>query len=108
MSARTALQQLTSIHDDLRHTGDQLSASLVDIQRETISAWISFAQGNKDQALNEMRSAADQEDATDRPPVAPGPIVPARELLGEMLLECNSQRWPSMNSKLTCALLRNA
>ena len=87
VSARTALQQLTSIHDDLRHTGDQLSASLVDIQRETISAWISFAQGNKDQALNEMRSAADQEDATDRPPVAPGPIVPARELLGEMLLE---------------------
>ena len=87
VSARTALQQLTSIHDDLSHTGDQLSASLVDIQRETISAWISFAQGNKDQALIEMRSAADQEDATDRPPVAPGPIVPARELLGEMLLE---------------------
>src|SRR3984885_3169317 len=87
MSARTALQQLTSIHDDLSHDGDQLSASLVDIQRKTVSAWISFAQGHKDQGLIEMRSAADEEDATDRPPVAPGPIVPARELLGEMLLE---------------------
>jgi tetratricopeptide (TPR) repeat protein len=87
MSARTALQQLTSIHDDLSHDGDQLSASLVDIQRKTVSAWISFAQGHKDQGLIEMRSAADQEDSTDRPPVAPGPIVPARELLGEMLLE---------------------
>jgi tetratricopeptide (TPR) repeat protein len=86
-SAQAGLQHLTSIHDDLIHRGDQLSSSLVDIQRKTISAWISFAQGHKDQGLIEMRSAADQEDSTDRPPVAPGPIVPARELLGEMLLE---------------------
>src|SRR5579862_7388863 len=87
VSARTALQKLTSIHDDLGHNEDQLSASLVDIQRKTISAWMSFVQVHKDQALIEMRRAADQEDSTDRPPVAPGPIVPARELLGEMLLE---------------------
>ncbi len=86
-SARTSLQQLTSIHDDLIHSGDELSASLVDIQRKTTWAWISFAQGHKDQGLIEMRSAADQEDAIDRPPVAPGPIVPVRELLGEMLLD---------------------
>lgn len=87
LSARTSLQQLSSIHHDLINSGDQLSASLVDIQRKTISAWISFAQEHTDQGLIEMRSAADQEDATDRPPVAPGPIAPARELLGEMLLE---------------------
>ncbi|MGC2447723.1 MAG: hypothetical protein WA477_08760 [Candidatus Sulfotelmatobacter sp.] len=85
--ARNALEQLASIQGDLSHNGDQLSASLVDIQRKTISAWVSFAQGRKDQGLIEMRSAADQEDAIDRPPVAPGPIVPARELLGEMLME---------------------
>jgi tetratricopeptide (TPR) repeat protein len=86
-NAQTGLQHLTSIHDDLIRSGDQLSVSLVDIQRKTIAAWISVAQGNKDQGLIEMRSAADQEDAIDPPPVAPGPIVPAREPLGEMLLE---------------------
>ena len=66
-----------------------MSAALVDIQRKTISAWILFAQGQKDKGLTEMRAAADQEDSIDRPPVAPGPLVPARELLGEMLLEAH-------------------
>lgn len=86
-SAKTSGQQLTAIHDDLLRNGDQLSAALVDIQRRTVSAWILFAQGQREKSLIEMRSAADQEDAIDRPPVAPGPLVPARELLGEMLLE---------------------
>jgi Tfp pilus assembly protein PilF len=34
-----------------------------------------------------MRSAAEHEDKTDKHNVTPGVIVPARELLGEMLLE---------------------
>lgn len=34
-----------------------------------------------------MRKTADREDATDKHPVTPGPLAPARELLGEMLLE---------------------
>jgi len=88
-SATTSGQQLTAIHDELIRDGDQWSASLVDIQRKTLSAWILFAQGQKDKGLTEMRAAADQEDAIDRPPVAPGPLVPARELLGEMLLEAH-------------------
>jgi len=88
-SATTSWQELTSIHEDLVRNGDQLSAALVDIQRKTISAWILFAQGQKDKGLTEMRAAADQEDSIDRPPVAPGPLVPARELLGEMLLEAH-------------------
>jgi len=74
---------------ELIRNGDQWSASLVDIQRKTISAWILFAQKQKDKGLSEMRAAADQEDAIDRPPVAPGPLMPARELLGEMLLEAH-------------------
>ncbi|HUA16614.1 MAG TPA: hypothetical protein VMG31_15065 [Verrucomicrobiae bacterium] len=86
-NATTAGRELTSIHDDLTLNGDLLSAALVDIQRRAIMAWVLFTQGKKDRALIEMRGAADQEDSIDRPPVAPGPIVPARELLGEMLLE---------------------
>jgi Tfp pilus assembly protein PilF len=36
-----------------------------------------------------MRQAAEREDATEKSAVTPGPIAPARELLGEMLLEVN-------------------
>jgi Tfp pilus assembly protein PilF len=39
-----------------------------------------------------MRAAADQEDATDKAAVSPGPIAPARELLGEMLLEAGNPK----------------
>ena len=59
----------------------------MDIQRETVTAWLTWAEGKKEEALRQMRSAADHEDATDKHAVTPGAIVPARELLGEMLLE---------------------
>ena len=34
-----------------------------------------------------MRLAADMEDSTEKHPVTPGEVLPARELLGDMLLE---------------------
>jgi tetratricopeptide (TPR) repeat protein len=34
-----------------------------------------------------MRAGADAEDKTEKSPVTPGPLAPARELLGAMLLE---------------------
>jgi len=86
-AARSALQQLTSLRDNLLHDENKYSANQVDIQREVVTAWISFAQGHSDDALQQMRAAADHEDATDSLPVTPGEIVPARELLGEMLFE---------------------
>jgi tetratricopeptide (TPR) repeat protein len=86
-AARDGLQQLTSLRDKLLHDENKYSADQLDIQREVVTAWISFAQGRRDDALHQMRAAADHEDATDKLPVTPGPIVPARELLGEMLLD---------------------
>ena len=86
-AARNAVQQMTSLRDRLLDQHNKYSADQIDIQRETVTAWISFAEGNQDEALRRMRSAADHEDATDKLPVTPGAIVPARELLGEMLLE---------------------
>jgi tetratricopeptide (TPR) repeat protein len=58
-----------------------------DIQIKVASAWAAFAAGNKEEALKLMREGADMEDATDKHPVTPGHVLPARELLGEMLLE---------------------
>ena len=39
-----------------------------------------------------MRAAADEEDTTDKAAISPGPIAPARELLGEMLLDAGNAK----------------
>jgi tetratricopeptide (TPR) repeat protein len=96
-AARSALQQLTSLRDKLVELGNRYSAEQVDIQREAVIAWISFGQDQGEEALRQMRAAADHEDATDKLPVTPGPIVPARELLGEMLLE-SKQAAPALEA----------
>jgi tetratricopeptide (TPR) repeat protein len=86
-AARKDVEQLASLHDTLAQSGDKYWADQVDIQREIATAWISLAEGKHEQALAQMRAAADHEDGTDKHNVTPGVILPARELLGEMLLE---------------------
>ncbi len=86
-AAREGLQRMTSLRDRLLENHDKYSSEQVDIQRESVSAWIAFAEGKKDDALSQMRAAADHDDSVDKLPVTPGSVVPARELLGEMLLE---------------------
>jgi predicted Zn-dependent protease len=61
----------------------------VDIQRQSASAWVAFARGEREEALTRMRAAADRETKTEKHVVTPGPLAPARELLAEMLLEMN-------------------
>jgi predicted Zn-dependent protease len=68
---------------------DKYWADQVEIQRESAEAWIMLAEGRSEDALTRMRSAGDHEDRTVKHPVTPGVILPARELLGEMLLELN-------------------
>ena len=88
-AARREVQQLTFLRDTLAQSNDNYWADQVDIQRETATAWITLAQGKREEALAQMRSAADHEDKTDKHNVTPGVILPARELLGDMLLELN-------------------
>jgi predicted Zn-dependent protease len=52
-------------------------------------AWINHAEGKDDEAARLMRAAANEEDAVEKLPVTPGAIVPAREQLGDLLLESN-------------------
>lgn len=59
----------------------------VAIQRQVARGWLAFAEGRKDDSARIMRLAADLDDATDKHPVTPGAILPAREQLGELLLE---------------------
>ncbi len=59
----------------------------VSIERQVAEAWLAYAEGKKDEAVRLMTAAADLDDATEKHPVTPGAILPAREQLGEMLLE---------------------
>ena len=86
-AAKKDVQRLTSIRDTLTENNDKYWADQVDIQRETAAAWITLAEGKHDDALRQMHVAADHEDRTDKNNVTPGVILPARELLGEMLLD---------------------
>ena len=57
------------------------------IQTTVIAAWVAKAEGKTEEALQLLRGAAAHEDGTEKSVVTPGPVMPARELLGEMLLE---------------------
>jgi len=62
-------------------------ADQVEAQRRVAEAWIARAEGRNDEALTLLRSAADLEDSMDKSPVTPGAVLPAREMLGDLLLE---------------------
>jgi tetratricopeptide (TPR) repeat protein len=86
-AAAADIEKLTALAAALKGKNDAYWANQVDIQRRAATAWMLFAQGRRDEAIAEAREAAAMEDATEKSAVTPGPIKPARELLGEMLLE---------------------
>ena len=86
-AARTEVQKLASLRDTLTGINDKYWADQVEIQRESAEAWTTLAEGKSADALRQMRSAADHEDSTDKNNVTPGVILPAREMLGDMLLQ---------------------
>jgi tetratricopeptide (TPR) repeat protein len=86
-AARADIEKLTQLRDKLRDEKDAYWAEQVDIQRQVATAWMLYAQGQQDEALKALSAAADAEDKTEKAPVTPGPLAPARELYGEMLLQ---------------------
>ncbi len=86
-AATADIAKLAELRDKLREAKDAYWAEQVDIQWQTANAWLLYAQGKYDAALAAMAAAAAAEDKTEKAPVTPGPIVPARELYGAMLLE---------------------
>jgi hypothetical protein len=86
-AAAADVEQLAALRDNLKTMQDAYWAEQVDIQRQIAIAWITFAEGNKARGIELLRAAAAAEDTTDKSAVSPGPLAPARELLGYMLLE---------------------
>ena len=65
---------------------DAYWAEQVDIQRVAAEGWVAFAAGRREEGLATLRDAAEREARTEKHPVTPGPLAPAREQLAEMLL----------------------
>jgi tetratricopeptide (TPR) repeat protein len=87
VAAEKDVQELARLRDALKTAKNEYWATEVEVSRLAATAWTALAQGKRDEALSLMRSAADIEDKNEKHIVTPGRIVPARELLGEMLLE---------------------
>lgn len=83
------IDTLHQLEKQLRVSGDEYWAKQVDIQATEAEAWQAQSQGNTYEARRLLRQAADEEDAIEKQPVTPGPILPAREQLGALLLEQN-------------------
>jgi tetratricopeptide (TPR) repeat protein len=86
-AAEKDVQELARLRDTLKTAKNEYWATEVEVSRLGAAAWKALAQGKPNEALSLMQSAADIEDRNEKHIVTPGRIVPARELLGEMLLE---------------------
>lgn len=113
--AKHSLQQLTVLRDQDRAAQQHYTTGQIEIQRLAVAAWIALAENHAEEALQLMRAAADLEDSTEKDNVTPGSILPARELLGELLLtldqpaaalkelEASLQRTPNRRNGISLA-----
>jgi tetratricopeptide (TPR) repeat protein len=85
--AHADVSKLASLRDALLQAKDAYWAEQVEIQRRAAAAWTARAEGKPDEALALMRGAAELEATTEKHNITPGPIVLARELLGDLLLD---------------------
>jgi hypothetical protein len=88
-AANEAATALKRIRKQLLKASEPYWARQVEIQALAVAAWSALATGAKEEALRQMESAAEMEDRTEKSVMTPGPLSPARELLGEMLLAVN-------------------
>ncbi|MDO6391197.1 hypothetical protein Q4E40_13745 [Pontibacter sp. BT731] len=84
--AEEAIMALNKLQKQLNSSGDTYWAAQAEAQQLAVQAWLAYQKGDKEKGLAIMREAADKEDALDKHPVTPGAVLPARELLGDMLL----------------------
>jgi len=85
--AKAETAALGRIVQELTRQNDSYWAHVVDAQRLAVQAWIAEAEGRHEQAVADARAAADKEEQVEKHPVTPGPLIPARELLGDLYMK---------------------
>jgi hypothetical protein len=103
-AARAEVAKLDTIARDLATRRESYWARVVGIKRDAAAAWIQLATGDTSRALAMAQVAADSEEVTDKHPVTPAELLPARELLGDMLLAAG--RYPGARDAYRATLLR--
>ena len=78
---------LAALADSLGAAGEAYWATVVRAQATAAEAWIAHAAGETEDALRLAAEAAALEETVEKHPVTPGPLLPARELLGDLLME---------------------
>ncbi len=103
--AAQALENLAALRERAAETSAYW-AKQVEIQRLSAMAWLEYQEGEQEKALDIMRMAAELEASTEKHPVTPGEVLPARELLADMLLDLG--RHKEAQAEYEAALERNA
>ena len=85
--AQSDIDALEVLENDLAESGEADWAVRVGAQRLAAEAWVLWAEGEREEALDTARRAAELEETVEKHPVTPGPLLPARELYADMLLE---------------------
>jgi tetratricopeptide (TPR) repeat protein len=85
--ARSSLARIEVLRDTMTAAKNTYWAGQSEIQRLAVAGWIARAEGKNEEAVTLMRQAADKEDATEKHPVTPGALFPAREMLANLLLD---------------------
>ena len=102
--ARSDIAALAATEADLNARGDRDWARVVGIKRQAVTAWTELAAGDTTAALHDAKEAADREDVTEKQPVTPAELLPARELQADMLLAL--RRYGDARASYEAALTR--
>ena len=84
--ARVEVAALAGIEAALAGQPGYNWSRIVGIKKQAVVAWSLLAAGDTAGALREAKAAADREDVTEKHPITPGELLPARELEGDLLL----------------------
>jgi tetratricopeptide (TPR) repeat protein len=86
-TAQKYVERIVALRDELKAAKSEYWANEVEVMRLASLAWVALEQKKSDDALALMRQAADSEDKSEKNIVTPGRLLPARELLGDMMME---------------------
>ena len=86
-AAKAEVEKIAEKRDALRAAKNDYWATEVEVMRLSAAAWSALAENKNDEALTLARQAADLEDKNEKHPVTPGRLLPAREQLGDLLME---------------------
>jgi hypothetical protein len=106
-AARPEVTALDSIASALAARGEPYWSRVVTIKRDAAESWIRFAAGDTTGGVALARAAADSEEVTDKAPVTPAELLPARELEADMLLLTRDYREARAAYRSTLARERN-